>query len=257
VIALFLGILIAIQGPALPQTGKVTGILRTAAGTPAVRVRVAASDISTAALVSLSETDQQGRFVLENIPPGRYYIVAGRVDLPTFYPGTLGIANGTILEIASGAAISGISFAVNDASTRPPLPGSPSPPAPVLREPQMDLPIRIKVEGEGTMALSTAGQSTRIQLTARNSGKGSELALDATNFTIPDVSDEYDVRLVNLPNGYVVTSMTFNGADLMNGPLKAPTTPPFRIITFTGEGKLQSAADRRAGIGPTAHISLT
>jgi hypothetical protein len=40
--------------------------------------------------------------------------------------------------------------------------------------------------------------------------------------------------------------MTFNGMDLLNGPLKAPTTPPFRIITFTGEGKLQEAADQAA-----------
>ena len=35
------------------------------------------------ATVSLAETDSTGRYQLENVPPGRYYITAGRLDVLT------------------------------------------------------------------------------------------------------------------------------------------------------------------------------
>jgi len=98
VILLALATLITQGIPVLPnQGGTVTGILRTSSGTPAAGVRVSAlarpeatKDLSTsAALASLAETDASGRYRLENIPPGRYYIVAGNIDVPTFYPGSL------------------------------------------------------------------------------------------------------------------------------------------------------------------------
>jgi len=73
------------------ETGSVTGVLKTSEGLPAVGVRVAVMAIADSAfaatgdeLVSLVATDEDGRFLLENIPPGRYFISAGRVDLPTF-----------------------------------------------------------------------------------------------------------------------------------------------------------------------------
>lgn len=238
-----------IQDSALPRGGTVTGILRTAAGTPAPRVRVAATlvpsdpaDISTATLVSMSETDAQGRYVLESIPPGRYYIVAGRVDLPTFYPGKLDSANGTILEIASGATLSGIDFAVDDSSTRLP---PPSGPPPSLRRPlpPITIPVRVRVEGESTLPPSPSGRVTTIQLTASNGSLAMEVPLKSTTVTLPGEASEYNIRVVNLPDGYVVTSMTFSGMELTNS-IKVPATQIGRIITFAGEGRLQDAIDQ-------------
>src|SRR6187401_719534 len=103
-------IVLLMQGiPLLPTPGgTVTGVLTSDAGRPAAGVRVAvmeqpvnlADAASAAALVSIGETDDAGRFRLENVPPGRYYIAAGRVELPTFFPGTLEIAAGKIITVA-------------------------------------------------------------------------------------------------------------------------------------------------------------
>ncbi|HLQ78831.1 MAG TPA: hypothetical protein VK210_15850, partial [Terriglobia bacterium] len=127
--AFLLTLLLAlVQGiPALPgQTGTVTGVLRTAAGEPAARVRVSAMvppesavDVrSVAAFTALAETDTEGRYRLEGIPQGRFYIVAGRVDQPTYYPGTTETAKARIVSISPGGVVSGIDFVVMDSSVR-------------------------------------------------------------------------------------------------------------------------------------------
>src|SRR5688572_9593836 len=80
-----------IQAP----TGFITGTLRTTNGSPAVYIRVAAMrapdsggiDVAAdaGALFSQTQTDHEGRYRLEGIPPGRYYVVAGRLDDLSFY----------------------------------------------------------------------------------------------------------------------------------------------------------------------------
>jgi hypothetical protein len=74
-------------------------------------------------MATLTETDATGRYRLQNVPPGRYYITAGRVDLPTYYPGTLDVKQGTAISITSAAAISDIDFVIQDASAALPAPG--------------------------------------------------------------------------------------------------------------------------------------
>ena len=108
--------------PATSQTGSITGIVRTAAGTPASGIRVTALRVDMVAdalraMASLAQTDSTGRYRLENVPPGRYYITAGRVDLPTFYPGTLDMTKGTVISVSSVALVSDIDIVVQDQST--------------------------------------------------------------------------------------------------------------------------------------------
>jgi len=111
------------------QSGTVTGVVRTAAGVPASGIRITALRVESAedavrAMASLSQTDATGRYRLENVPPGRYYITAGRVDLPTFYPGTLDMTQGTALSVSALSVIADIDFVVQDRSaTVPNAPG--------------------------------------------------------------------------------------------------------------------------------------
>ena len=125
-IGLQVGLLIAAQAvpPTPAQTGSVTGIVRTTLGAPAANVRVTAlreeaTDNALRAMASLTQTDSSGRYRLDNVPPGRYYITAGRVDLPTYYPGTLDVTRGATISITSAGVVSDIDFIVQDTSAAP------------------------------------------------------------------------------------------------------------------------------------------
>jgi hypothetical protein len=63
-------------------------------------------------LAVITETDGAGRFRLENVPPGRYYIMAGFVDYPTYYPGVIAAANATVVEIAAGKVVENLNFSL-------------------------------------------------------------------------------------------------------------------------------------------------
>src|SRR5687767_1301434 len=106
--SLFLAFFILLQGIPTQQGGKVTGVLRDSLGRPLAGVRMGAvargaslEQIATegTSMAGLTETDEQGRFVLEDIPPGRYSIAAGRLDLQTFYPGTQSIVDARVLTV--------------------------------------------------------------------------------------------------------------------------------------------------------------
>src|SRR5213594_746337 len=111
--AFLLAVLLAVQS-LNPPTGVVTGRIRKSDGSPAAGMRVSAmlapeagrSDAADAgALFSQTQTDELGRYRLENVPPGRYYIMAGRVDAPTFYPGKEDILAATAISVAASTPI--------------------------------------------------------------------------------------------------------------------------------------------------------
>jgi TonB family protein len=99
------------------QMGVVTGRL-TRNGQPAANVRVSAmvipeagvsvSDVSSLASVVL--TDSDGRYRLENVPPGRYYVTAGFLDIPTYYPGVASISSAKAVNVEAGSTTTGIDF---------------------------------------------------------------------------------------------------------------------------------------------------
>src|SRR5262245_29769456 len=84
-----------IPAPLAPQarTGIVTGTIRKPDGTPAQHVRVGVLEpgvgTAPAAIVGVTESDDTGQFRLEGIPPGQYHVTAGRLSLPTYFPGVM------------------------------------------------------------------------------------------------------------------------------------------------------------------------
>ena len=116
---------LAAQAPVI-QTGSVTGQLRTLAGAPAIAVRVAAiaappvnarreegqQYVESTPPVSTALTNNDGRYRLANIPPGRYYILAGALGEGTFYPSTATEDGATLITIASGATTANLDFRI-------------------------------------------------------------------------------------------------------------------------------------------------
>jgi hypothetical protein len=71
-------------------TGFLSGRVTNPSGNPAVGVRVAVvpvADRNGDELLGLDQTDEAGRYRLE-VPPGRYAVLAGRLDCPTYFPRT-------------------------------------------------------------------------------------------------------------------------------------------------------------------------
>ncbi|HET9217600.1 MAG TPA: carboxypeptidase-like regulatory domain-containing protein, partial [Terriglobia bacterium] len=120
---LLIGVLLApaVVAAQIPK-GTVSGEIRNREGQPAAGVRVSAMAVPDAgfpansgtALVSIGTTDNQGRYTLENVLPGRYYITAGFVDLPTYYPGVSAVSGATVVNVLSGTPVTGINFAVTN-----------------------------------------------------------------------------------------------------------------------------------------------
>jgi formylglycine-generating enzyme required for sulfatase activity len=101
------------------QNGTIAGRILSLDGTPAANVRVAASAVpdnpmqnADGALLSIAQTDSAGRYRLENVPPGRYYISAGQVEAPTYFPGVATLASATVLTVRSGAVVEDYDFRV-------------------------------------------------------------------------------------------------------------------------------------------------
>ncbi len=102
--------------PVQVEPGTVTGRLLSVNGTPAAGVRIAAVPVDSEeqaggpVLLGISQTEADGRYRLENIPPGRYYIFAGLIDFPSYYPDATSLERATAVVVDSGSTLSGVDF---------------------------------------------------------------------------------------------------------------------------------------------------
>jgi hypothetical protein len=109
-----------VPGGLQPGAGIVTGSIQLEIGGPAANVRVAAMAVDDpSSLVSVAETDSSGRYRLSNIPKGKYYIVAGRLDNLTYYPSGHAPAGATQVTVEAAKITPLGSFSVPGNSQRP------------------------------------------------------------------------------------------------------------------------------------------
>ena len=228
------------------QTGTVTGSLRTIAGVPAAGVRVSALTrpenvtdlIESSSLAGIAETDVSGRFRLENIPPGRYYIVAGRIDVPTFYPGVVNANEGMVILVTAGVTVPGIDFVLNNVSVgRAISAGSPAP--------SWVVPVQTRMEGEGKVPIFAAGRFPVLRL-ARTDGPPIDTSLSSASVTVPNT--EYRATVENLPEGYALRSFTFGSTDLRTSVLQLvlPGTVAPRAASMPVTGAIAIVLERKA-----------
>jgi len=229
--------------PVLPnQGGTVSGVLRTATGAPAAGVRVAAlarpealQDLaSSSSFAGLVETDAQGRYRIENISPGRYYVVAGRVDVPTYYPGTLQATDGTVVLITPGITVSSIDFVLNNASAGRALDS---------RGSGWVIPLQVRMENGGKVPVSAGGRFPVLRFT-RVGSSAVDAPLNAPSLTISNLLSsivgslanvtppipQYRVSVENLPEGYGVKSLVFGSVDLKVSPLQLPPSSATALV---------------------------
>jgi hypothetical protein len=130
----------------------------------------------------------------------------------------------------------------------PPAPPDPSAPRSVT------VPIYVTTEGGGKLPASAGARVPTIRLDPVAGGAALEASLISGGVIMPMTSagtiDQYRVRVENLPEGYVVKSITFDSKDLTKETLSvssdqrmAVIAGPLRIPTYTGEGELQRVVD--------------
>jgi hypothetical protein len=241
------------------QSGTVTGVVRDVGGKPAPGIRVgaipvpdSAADLAGAsAMVSLSATDESGRYRLENIPPGRYYIAAGRVDFPTYYPGTTALARGTIISISPKVVVDGIDFAMQDSSARVAVPDRPG----VTGVLSFALAIRAAVEGGTKLPVFSPNGFVVVRLTNTANGVRTDVPINAATTPMPSATSEFAVSVESVPTGYALKSITVGATDLRSAPLRlstltfAPSAVPTApmVATVPLSITLSVAAPARAG----------
>jgi len=122
-------LLFQVAAPAPRDGGTLSGQIRSADGRPlsGISVMIVAGELRDGRpnLVplgisipgTLAQTDVAGRYHLENIPPGRYYILArpsssANGDAATLYPGVTRLENAGKVEIRPGSKIDAIDFTI-------------------------------------------------------------------------------------------------------------------------------------------------
>lgn len=243
-LSLLLSILL-MQGVA-PAKGGISGTLRGTDGSPAARVRVGVMAVPEAGrglrgagtLVSQVETDDAGRFQMEEVPPGRYYIVAGRLQEPTFYPGVRDIGSARTIQVLANATVRDIDFAVVVLSAasigaQSSLPvvrvtgrvvlrnnsNAPLPPNIALRS----LPVRV-ANPLGSIPGTAVTPAAALAVLANPS-----VFVPETTATIPVAPDgtfkadlfaaNQHLSVLGLPPGYSVVSLTSGGTNFLNQPI--------------------------------------
>jgi TonB family protein len=95
-----------------PNSASVAGRLLSTEETPVEGVRVVALETTYPRLniAGQAETDKDGHYRLQNLPPGDYFIVADPFKIPSYYPGTGNRDNSAPVSLAPGAILSGVDF---------------------------------------------------------------------------------------------------------------------------------------------------
>jgi hypothetical protein len=209
---------------------------------------------------SIAQTDSDGRYRLDNISPGRYYIAAGPVTLQTFHPGTLTQSSASIVMVTRNAPVlSGVNFtiSVNTLSTNGPSAAQGALPAAAVarggvtccrlqgrffmedKSPVPNFPKLLTVFNRyGATGVSVGGSlgGTRVDLGA--GGVYSSLGFYPITYAI---GTTVEVAVEGLPPGYVLKSVAYGGKD-------------FGLTPFQVDGKSLGTLDMILGYDPAATL---
>jgi hypothetical protein len=263
-LSLLLSILL-LQGIAPAQAGIVAGTLRGSDGKPAARVRVGVMAIpglgrgvtGAGTLVSQGQSDDTGRFQMEDVPPGHYYIVAGSLNAPTFYPGVPHIGAAKTIQVPATAGVRDIDFEVVVMST--PVTASAGPSLPVVRvagriilkSPNAPMPSSITLQSfPPALTSNLPGMEPGVRVTPAALAAATinlPVRAPAAVLTLPVAQDgkfsadlvvaEQHLAVVGLPTGYSVASVTSGGTNLLSQPIHVK--PGVEIVVSLNVGDIR------------------
>jgi hypothetical protein len=166
-------------------------------------------------MVAITQTDTEGHFKLENVPPGRYVIAAGRLDFQTYYPGTQSLPDATVLTVTARGTVQNIDFVLKGTSA-----GRESPA--MRRASTTSVPVTLKVLG-GELTVVQTGKSTNVVLTSASNEI--RIPIDARVLSVPGaVNEVFRVKIENLPDRYEVESIRYGTTDITTGPFRLDGT---------------------------------
>lgn len=247
----------------LSSGGSITGTIHAQGGGPAANVRVVAMAVpntprraaESAVFESIAQTDSAGRYRLDNISPGRYYIAAGPVTLQTFHPGTPTQSSASIVMVTRNAPLlSGVDFTLstNTPSFAPSAAQGALPAAAAARggvtccrlqgrffmedkSPVPSFPKSLTVFNRyGATGVSVGGSlgGTRVDMVGVYSSLGFYPITYAIGTTV-------EIAVEGLPPGYVLKSVAYGGKD-------------FGLTPFQVDGKSLGTLDMILGYDTAA-----
>ena len=220
--------------------GIITGRILTADGKPASGIRVSAMAVpegngpaAGTVLESIAQTDSAGTYRLENVTPGRYYVIAGLVDLPTYFPGVTAQTGATVVTINAGTASANIDFS--------------------LRQ-----PVQLKVSGKvvGAIAPQTVAR-TRIMMVPRAVGGGgivdTQVNPDGTFEFLNVRPGTYSVQTVGGPSSQpqtiTVADRAVTGIEVVTGLAETNTRREGLELAWSFNGtRVGVAGDTKTGL---------
>ena len=247
------------------DTGTVTGRVLDMNGLPAANVRVALASPNTEGKITadilsgFTVTDETGHYRIENIPPGRYAIVAGAVASPTFYPGTATPSGASLLNVERGSTTAELNFALVFAAPQPGRQSAANPSlqprsgvqlSQVLTVTDQIIAGRIVIEGPVISSFLPLLKVTFFKadplpntFAAQGNGVGSVLNTSSSLSTEVKWDNTFRLALKSMPyrisvgradnkplTGFVVKSMTLGTINLLKQDLKTNTPVTSEII---------------------------
>lgn len=263
---ILLALILVLQGIPDQQGGTVTGVLRDSRGMPVAGVRMAAvtrgdviENTAAGSMAGITETDAQGRFMLENIPPGKYVIAAGRLDLQTYYPGTQVLADATVLTITRGSTVANINFVLSDTSfgraSIEPFAGSLTLAGVASSPPVATIPVTVRVDNGGKLPVTANGKN--VSITLASTSNQFSYPIDASAIAVPGpLSGDFSVKVDGLPSPYRVKSITYGGTDITSSTF-ALTAANFATPSTMRVMLIISSTGQVVGVGPPPAVPLS
>ncbi len=255
------------------RAGTVSGQILDLDGMPARGIRVAlavindAGQITSDTLFSIVTTDESGRYRFEQIVPGRYGVIAGAVDSPTYFPGTSSNTSAAPIDVVGGRTVDNINFNLVTSV------------ASVAREQFQFVGPLIQISGQiiaesGNLPPAVAREfipsfsgfapavsSVSAALGLVSSGGSSSVNADGTFTFSGYAGGEYTVRVdrfaMSRPdNDYYVKAISFGAIDLLKIPLKTNGAVQDEIrVTLGIIGSIRGSVHTEDG-KPAANIQV-